>query len=229
VRSRIVRHRRRITALDLRVACVLSVLNMKMRFNSNPGRDGIPSVPREDGARRRRIFSMVAAAAIAALAISTGCKSSAGPDAGGSSFLALQATFTPYQTWTTFNDPGPVDDGTYPADVLGARIQYINTLPPHGSTEFPVGTVIVEQRLTGTMHTLAAVKRGGGFNANGATNWEWFELSLATGAPTIVWRGIAPPVGDTYGGAGVDCNSCHMTCGASNDYVCSPKLQLASF
>ena len=24
------------------------------------------------------------------------------------------------------------------------------------------------------------------------------------------------------------CNNCHMSCGANNDYVCSPNLQLAS-
>ena len=33
---------------------------------------------------------------------------------------------------------------------------------------------------------------------------------------------------DTYGGDPNGCNNCHTMC-ASNDYICSPKLQLASF
>mgnify|MGYP001550112068 CR=1 FL=1 len=70
------------------------------------------------------------------------------------------------------------------------------------------------------------MKRGGDFNGGGAKNWEWFELT--ENPVTIVWRGFGPPVGDTYGGDRNGCNSCHVTCGSTNDYVCSAQLQLGS-
>src|SRR5262249_18427728 len=121
--------------------------------------------------------------AIAALA---GC----GGGGGGSgdapnNLIAFTSTFEPFRTWTSFHSDGPVDDGTFPAIAVGPRTQYINHLPPHGATEFPIGTVIVEARDNGK--TFAGVKRGGGFNGGGAVNWEWFEL--AENPVSITWRG----------------------------------------
>ncbi len=146
-------------------------------------------------------------------------------------FVAFPATFQAFRTWTSFHDNGPPDDGTLPAPVLGPRTQYINKLPPHGATQFPVGTVIVEARESGAMSIFAAAKRGGGYNTDGAANWEWFELTEdpTTKAVTILWRGIAPPAGAYGGMPNTGCNDCHTTCGANNDYVCSPELQLAGF
>jgi hypothetical protein len=150
----------------------------------------------------------------------------------GSTFIALDTTFKNFRSWPSFPSDGPVDDGTFPPDVLGPRTQYINCVPPHGATEFPVGTMIAEIRQTGKI--FAAAKRGGGFNSTGAINWEWFELEIDDTnnlAPVhIFWRGFGPPIGDTYGGdATGGCNSCHKACGANNDFACSPKLQLPSF
>ncbi len=165
---------------------------------------------------------------LAIIAVASGCSSPAPTDALDT-FLAFNSTFADFRTWTSFHSDGPADDGTYPPDVLGPRTQYINKLPPAGSTLFPTGTVIVEARESGTMHILAAVKRGGGFNASGALNWEWFELNEdpTTKAVTYLWRGVGPPAGDIYGGdPNGGCNACHAACGKSNDYVCSAKLQL---
>lgn len=146
----------------------------------------------------------------------------------GDTFIAFSSTFAPFRTWTSFHSDGPPDDGTSPPDVLGPRTQYINQLPPHGSTEFPIGTIIVEARESGLMEIFAGVKRGGIFNAGGATNWEWFEIKEAPVA--IVWRGVGPPAGEKYGGdPNGGCNACHARCGAANDYVCSPSLQLVGF
>src|ERR1700712_238300 len=93
-----------------------------------------------------------------------------GPDA--STFLAFTPAFATFRTtFTSFHSDGPPDDGTFPPDVLGPRTQYINKLPPHGSTEFPVGTVIVEARENATKKIFAGVKRGGDFNEAGARNW----------------------------------------------------------
>ena len=158
-------------------------------------------------------------AVIAAAGALAACGGAGGGSDASSSFLAFSSTFAAFRTWTSFDSPGP-------ADVLGPRTQYINTVPEHGATEFAVGTVIVEARASGKI--FAGVKRGGEFNATGAINWEWFEL---TDAPvTIVWRGVGPPIGDTYGGdPNGGCNACHAKCGLSNDYVCSPRLALGSF
>jgi len=74
-------------------------------------------------------------------------------------------------------------------------------------------------------HVFAMVKRGGGFNAEGAKEWEWFELhNEANGGVTIVWRGVGPATGDAYGGVSTGgCNTCHG--GAwRTDFAFSPKL-----
>ncbi len=163
-----------------------------------------------------------------ALVAAVGCGSGGGDDAPPETFLAFATSFAPFRSWTSFHSDGPADDGTFTPDVLGPRTQYISKLPPSGSTEFPVGTLIVEARESATMKIFAAVKRGGGFNAGGAANWEWFELQEDPVA--IVWRGLGPPAGDTYGGdPDGGCNACHMKCGSDNDFVCSPKLSLATF
>lgn len=165
----------------------------------------------------------------------------AGPDDGcaniaalapGTPFIAVDSSWKPFRTWPKFHSDGPVDDGTFPPDVLGPRDQFINCVPKHGATEFPVGTMIAEVRQTGKI--FAAAKRGGGYNSTGAVNWEWFELvedSTSSLVPvSIFWRGFGPPIGDTYGGDVTGgCNACHKACGSSNDYACSPRLQLPSF
>jgi len=161
--------------------------------------------------------------------IAAGALAACGGGGGGDPpdvFLAFSTTFAPFRSWTSFHSDGPADDGTVTPDVLGPRTQYINQAPAHGAAEFPVGTVIVEARESGERKIFAGVKRGGGFNAGGAADWEWFEL--AEQPVTIVWRGVGPPLGDTYGGdPNGGCNACHTKC-AGNDYVCSAKLALGS-
>lgn len=147
-------------------------------------------------------------------------------------FIAVDSSFQGYTSWNHFHSDGPPDDGTYTADVLGPREQYINNLPPSGATEFPIGTMIVEDRASVPNVKFAGVKRGGGYNSSGALNWEWFALTVDANTGVVVheWRGVGPPKGDTYGGdPNGGCNACHAACGLSNDYVCSGKLQLANF
>jgi hypothetical protein len=169
------------------------------------------------------------AAAAALLVAACGSRAASPPADSTATFVAFPSTFQGYEQWPHFHSEGPPAEGTFPDDVLGPRMQYINRLPPSGSREFPVGTVIVEVRESGTMKTFAGVKRGGGFNLDGATNWEWFELTKdASGVVSIAWRGLAPPAG-AYGGAVDSCNGCHTQYCARNDFVCSPYLQLAGF
>ncbi len=167
--------------------------------------------------------------ALALIAAVTACGGTSQGDDGATPdvFLAFSSSFSDFRSWTSFHSDGPAP-GTQPPDVLGPRSQYIHEPPASDSTAFPVGTMIVEVRESGAGHILGAVKRGGNFNAGGAANWEWFELQ--ENPVTIVWRGVGPPNGETYGGdPDGGCNSCHAACGASNDFICSPYLQLGSF
>src|SRR4051812_18146663 len=151
------------------------------------------------------------------------------------SFIAFGACFTDFRTWNHFHSDGPTEANCgmspCPANVLGAREQYINALPPSGSSAFPVGTMIVEVRAVDGK-IFAGAKRGNAsagvpYNRDGARGWEFFELT--EDPVTIFWRGLGPPLGDTYGGDPNGCNSCHISCGSSNDFVCSAQLQLSSF
>ena len=170
----------------------------------------------------------LAVALSAMLLASCASASSAAPatTTGDETFVAFASTFADFRKWESFHSDGPAA-GTMPDDVLGPRTQYLNARPPKGSTSFPVGTIMVEARETAPLSLFAAVKRGGGFNP-GAPGWEWFELSeAADGSVTILWRGAAPPTGESYGGDPTGgCNGCHTSC-ASNDFACSPKLQLS--
>jgi hypothetical protein len=160
-----------------------------------------------------------------ALVLAAGCSGSSGGADAGDTFIAFNSSFAPFRTWTMVHDDLEDPDGMLGSGVAGPRDQYINMLPPAGSTEFPIGTIIVEVR-TDTGKIFASVKRGGDFNAAGAKNWEYFELQ--ENPVMYIWRGLGPPLGDTYGGDPNGCNNCHEQC-AANDYICSPKLQLSSF
>jgi hypothetical protein len=142
-------------------------------------------------------------------------------------FLAFASDFCGYHSWKHYDTTGGaalvgIHDGS-------AVTEYINRLPPSGSTTFPVGTIIVKEATGGTQaHELfAMVKRGGGFNP-GASGWEWFDLKNQGDGAMIVWHGFGPPAGDTYGGdATAGCNTCHTDCG--NDGVCAKPLALTNF
>jgi hypothetical protein len=158
-------------------------------------------------------------------AVACACTSIQDTDAPASStFIAFTTDFASFRSWPSYHSDGPAE-GTVPVDVLGPRTQYLSQLPGVGATAFPVGTMIVEARANGKF--FAGAKRGGGFNAPGARDWEWFELAEDAGAVSIIWRGVGPPSGDTYGGDPDGCNLCHKAC-AANDYVCSPVLQIGS-
>jgi hypothetical protein len=172
-----------------------------------------------------RALSLVIAISIA------GC-AARGVDQSGV-FIALGRDFEGFERWNTFDrgfDPVPPShDGT--------SVIYVDTLPEHGMQEFPIGTRIVrieqysEDPSERDIH--AMVKRGGGYNENGADDWEFFELALDEGTPFIVWRGEGPETGDGYRPAPgatevLGCNHCHAVADW-NDSVLSPALALATF
>jgi hypothetical protein len=185
---------------------------------------------------RRTSFGtwLVLAVSLSALAAG-GCSSgdAGGTDGGSSStFVAYDTSFTGFHQWS--NAPATAaDDAGDGLHGLGPLRVYWSASPPHGSTAFPVGTIIVKETEESdvTQRTVfAMVKRGGGFNSGGALNWEWFSLQDNTdGTATILWRGVVAPAGQTYANQAIgDCNGCHGMA-VSNDYVWDSALQLSSF
>jgi hypothetical protein len=135
-------------------------------------------------------------------------------DAAGE-FYAFAADFAHYRTWSSLvvvDDAGTGD----PAHLDTVLVEYINQPAPPVGEPFPQGTILVKEGTSGdpnTRQAFAMVKRGGAYNADGAAGWEWFEVQNDddAGDVAIVWRGTAPPSGQTYSGnVNGDCNGCHV-------------------
>jgi hypothetical protein len=131
-----------------------------------------------------------------ALTMATGCGS--GDAAPGDvtepgTFLAFETSFRDFHQWEAF--PAETGDEIPNSPHLaGKRTAYLNQRPPPGSTSFPVGTIIVKEIINDDptqSDVVARVKRGGSYNARGASGWEWFELRYGTGGTLgIWWRGV---------------------------------------
>jgi Cytochrome P460 len=176
-----------------------------------------------------------AACSSAAAPVTSGCPAGGGAvDDGGppTEFVAYASSFAGFQNWSTAqataeNDAGDGLHGVGPLEV------YWNQAPPHGSTSFPVGTIIVketEETDPTARIVFAMVKRGDGYNATGANGWEWFSLQNNDDCTvTILWRGLVAPPGQTYANQAIgDCNGCHGLA-SSNDYVWDSALLLSNF
>jgi hypothetical protein len=182
---------------------------------------------------RAKFLELSAVAVAAWLGSSCGAGSGRQEDAvEPGSFIAFASDFREYHGWEAFAvGTDPVAGSVH---TTGPRTAYLNRRPAHGSTEFPVGTIIVKEVQGGdplTHDVIARVKRGGSYNAAGAPGWEWFELrNTADGGAVILWRGVGPPVGGSsyLGDVGGGCNLCH---GAAddNDSVLAPSLRLSEF
>jgi hypothetical protein len=147
-------------------------------------------------------------------------------------FIALDRDFADYGSWQSFDLGETVIEGL----PFGRRRLYVSAMPAAGAEEFPVGTKLVKvfedpDLPEAEWDIYAMVKRGGGFNGNGAVNWEWFELVRdSSGEVSTEWRGTEPPAGRNYRcllttNNSPDCNACHAA-SKSNDYVNSAPLQL---
>jgi len=174
---------------------------------------------------------VLGALVVSSLPVAVGCssKDADASDAGTQTYLAFASNFEGYEDWP--HAPATADGAASGVHALGPMTVYWNQTPPHGSTEFPVGTIIVKQTDPGVTpaQVFAMVKRGGNYNASGARDWEWFELEVTGGdVVRILWRGVGPPNGETYGGDPTTCNTCHQQA-SGNDYVWSSALQFAAF
>jgi hypothetical protein len=148
----------------------------------------------------------------------------------GAVFVAFGADFKGFRKWQSFDVTLSDDAGApHPEATL---TEYINDLPPHGASEFPLRTIIVKQgNDPEATNFFAMVKRGGDYNKNGPIGWEWSELTdldPAANSVRIVWRGVGPPAGEMYGGdPNGGCNQCHTP--DRNDAVLAPALALENF
>jgi hypothetical protein len=161
---------------------------------------------------------------------SAGASGAAPADGTGGPFLAFGTSFQGFHDWKSTPASSTVPVGIH---VAGPMTVFLNKAPPKGSTAFPLGTIIVKEVDGGdplARTIFAMVKRGAGFNPDGAHEWEWFELqNTSSGVPLIVWRGVGPPAGEKYGGdANGGCNGCHSA-GKDNDFVLTSGLLLSSF
>jgi hypothetical protein len=145
-------------------------------------------------------------------------------------FVAFERDFAVFRDWDRV-ETGPANPQGI-THVAGKRRVYVNARPAagRGVSTFPVGTMLIKEILEGAEEghrIFAMVKRGGGYNAQGARGWEWFELAArGDGSLAIVWRGINAPQGEDYGGDPQGgCNDCHGRAG-KNDFVRSPGLRL---
>ncbi len=159
--------------------------------------------------------------------------SSGGPPAATSSTYApaYAASFTNFCSWSSA-DATAANDASDGVHGLGPLRVYWNQSPPHGSKAFPVGTLILKEteQTDPTERTLFAMaKVGGGYNASGAVNWEWFSLKQNPDCSvTLLWS-AAPPATESYAGQPIgDCNGCHEQA-SDNDYVWDSALQLSNF
>ncbi|MCZ7685876.1 MAG: hypothetical protein M5U28_46805 [Sandaracinaceae bacterium] len=85
--------------------------------------------------------------------------------------VAFARDFERFERWTTFDrgrDP-------VPPSHIGPSLIYVTPPPPEGAEAFPVGTRIVRVERIGedpaAWEVHAMVKRGGGFNQDGAAGW----------------------------------------------------------
>jgi len=193
--------------------------------------------------RQGRSYAGVATAGVVG-ALLAGCSGAPQTSAlDGGTFIAFAGDFKGFHDWPNQAEATPAadlpavdggalegDGGVHPAP----QREYWNQNPPAGSATFPIGTIIVketEEADPTARHVFAMAKRGAGFNAAGAVNWEFYELKNdVDGSVSVQWQGYGPTSGatDVYGGDPDVCNHCHRLA-VSNDYVFGAALQLANF
>jgi hypothetical protein len=178
----------------------------------------------------KRVILLASAVAMACGANGDGGGRDASQDArvdAAVEFLAESSDFTGFHGWKSIAITTDIAPGD--SHINGPRHVFINQRPPPGSTEFPVGTIIVKETDPGLVTqrlVFASVKRGGGYDPTGDVNWEWFSLqNLPNGTESILWRGAGPSSGGVYGtGALGGCNTCHKIA-KNTDYVLTPQLE----
>lgn len=161
---------------------------------------------------KRALCSLLALVAIA------GC---AGPS-GAEPYIAFDRDFSDFRTWPRI----AVGSAPLAWHDEGPRYVYRRPTPPmlsasgdaavsgDASVEYPTGTIFVKTTESGAPETwriFAMVKRGAGYNSEGARGWEFFELKIdPQNRVTIQARGVRLGVRyDMVNETEVTCNDCH--------------------
>jgi hypothetical protein len=190
----------------------------------------------------RIIPTGVALMSVAFAALATGCATQSGDGGDGGiqpPFIPTAENFSCFRNWSSTAGVGP-DGAPDPSGVTdggihaGPMTTYINAKPPHGSTSFPIGTIIVKEQKVPPLtqrQIFAMAKRGPDqgmpFSPNGAVNWEFYELqNIDSCNVSIVWSRI-PINSDPYASNPEICDECHVLA-KSNDYVWTAGLNLSS-
>ena len=154
----------------------------------------------------------------------------------GNVFIALDSDFASFRSWPMVS----LGSEPLPGHPPGPRYGYLSHAAPKGATAYPVGTMIVKtieplDMPATSWEVFAMAKRGGGFNPEGAKDWEFFRIKIEGDTPHITSRGLTaidPDDGgagyfDQLGNAFINmCNGCHGTkASAATDHVLSPLLQ----
>ena len=116
---------------------------------------------------------------VAAAASLSGCGGSDGQ--GGATFIALDHDFAGFQSW--YSATLPFNELSATVDPVGTHVGFVSRRPAAGATRYPIGTIIVKAIEPSaddtTWELFGMAKRGGGFNAGGAVDWEYFLLRVA--------------------------------------------------
>lgn len=168
----------------------------------------------------------------AVVALLAACGAPADEPASGSTsgqFIAFNRDFNDFRAWPR------VSLGRFTAGGhLEGPVQYAYVSAPRdpATGRFPRGARIVRSLEDGDptrWGLFAMAKRGGGYNAAGASGWEFFRLVIdAAGEVQIVSRGLnATQAGDPYDiGEGTGCNTCHgLEDARPYDSILSPALR----
>lgn len=147
-----------------------------------------------------------------ACALVAGC----GEPAGAESYIAFDRDFSEFRAWPRV----AVGSAPLVGHAEGQRYVYRRPTPAainaegDAGVEYPTGTILVKTMETGTPDTwriFAMVKRGAGYNGEGARGWEFFELKIdPQNQVSILARGVRPGViYDMVNETEVSCNDCH--------------------
>lgn len=140
--------------------------------------------------------------------------------------IALTSDFESFRDWRAVRLPDA--SATTGHESAPERWLYIDREPPPIDAGFALGTILVKTIEGGAPESWeihAMVKRGDEFNAEGAVDWEFFELDYDDAERLrINWRGTGDDHATYVDSTGVmrACNFCHAF-GAEEDYVFSRR------
>lgn len=158
-----------------------------------------------------------------------GAADSGGADRGCAPepFIAFTRDFEDLRAWPQVALSGPANA----AHASGGAL-YASVLGLDADGGLCAGSALVREQpanAAGPASLHGMVKRGGGFNAEGAVGWEWFGFGeSADGEPVVLWRGDEAPSEVGYNNGveliEADCNGCHQA-GAAFDFLMSEEAR----